>query len=101
MDSTVLRFSFDDGVDFTEAELTLHLALLAAEGVFGPAEIRVNFAYRAVPEEACIEIEGGTFVNELIARMFVSLLLNEFGREAFKVRRMPTMPVNFTTEVAA
>lgn len=84
------RFEFHDRATRAEAELTLHLATYAVEGLFGAARVRLDASPRIdVPRQA-ITIDGATNVGAALASVFTSLLLREFGPDAFRVRRGAT-----------
>ncbi len=86
MVSGTYRFEFDRGVPLEEAETTLHLALIAAEGLFGRARVRLDARYHI--DEACrrIDVRAATEVGAAVARIFAAFLLREFGEEALSVR---------------
>lgn len=86
--TTRYRFEFEQAVPVTEAEQTLHLALFAAEGLFGEARVRMDAKYTIDEANRCLVADATTEVGSAVARMFTALLLREFGEEAFRVRRM-------------
>ncbi|MEO0474352.1 MAG: hypothetical protein AAF085_00080 [Planctomycetota bacterium] len=83
--NTTYRFRFDDQTDLDEAESTLHLAILAAEGLFGEALLRVRFSYRRDDDSRCLQVNGGNEISESVVRIFTSLAIKEFGSTAFSV----------------
>jgi len=89
MSSNEYRFQFKPDVDLPEAEGTMRLSLLAAEGLFGEARVRTEVSYTVDPLRAEIRIAGDTPVGETVTQIFTSLLSHEFGRSAFSVRREP------------
>jgi hypothetical protein len=89
MSHTEHRFQFTPEVDLQEAEATLRLSLLAAEGLYGEARIRTDVSYSIEPLRSAIRVEGGAPVSEAVAQIYTSLLSHEFGRRAFTVRRSP------------
>jgi len=86
MNRTVYRFTFCRAADLTEVEATLHLALFASEGLFGPARVRLDAAYRLDVARSAILVDATTEVGSVVARIFTSLLLRELGAHAFEVR---------------
>lgn len=89
MRTAVFRFSFGRGADLAEAEATLHLAVLAAEGLLGEARVRMEFAYHPDPPRSAILVDGGTPSGDAIVRVYTAFLTREFGPDGFAVRRMP------------
>lgn len=87
MQSRALRFVFTRVVPFEEAESTLHLAILAAEGLFGEALVRMELSYIADPSRRVIHIETGSVPGDAVARIFTFFALREFGGGAFVVGR--------------
>lgn len=87
MRTSEFRFQFTADVDLAEAENTLRLSLLAAEGLHGEAKVRTEVTYAVDPIRAEIRVSGGTTPAEATAQIYTSLLSHEFGREAFTVRR--------------
>lgn len=85
MNETTYRFRFNDTIELDEAESTLHLAILAAEGLFSEALLRVSFSYRRDDEGHCLHVNGGDEISETVIRIFVSFVIKEFGSTAFTV----------------
>lgn len=86
MPADVHRFEFDDHATCVEAELTLHLAICAVEGLFGAATVRLLAGYHVDESHHAITIDGTTDVGAALVRIFTSLTLREFGDHAFQVR---------------
>jgi hypothetical protein len=101
MPADVYRFEFDRSVPLADAEMSLHLALFAVEGLYGQARVRLDGTYRADEQSHVIIINGATEVGAAIARVFTNLLVREFGEEAFKVRAMESQPRARAEERAA
>ena len=89
MNPTTYRFSFADLAQLDEAESTLHLAILAAEGLYGEALLRVEFAYSLDDEGTCLHVHGGNDVSDTVVRIFTALAIKEFGATAFTVSSAP------------
>lgn len=87
MRDTEFRFQFTADVDLAEAEGTLRLSLLAAEGLHGEAKVRTEVTFAVDPVRAEIRVAGGGIVTENVVQICTALLTHEFGREAFTVRR--------------
>lgn len=93
MSDTVFRFSFRSGIDLTEVEATLHLAIVAAEGLFGEARVRMEVAYHIDAAHSVILIDGRTAAGDAVVRVFTAFTTREFGEDAFEVRRT-SQPIN-------
>jgi hypothetical protein len=87
MSQLAYRFVFDPAVSLAEAEMTLHLALVAVEGLYGQARVRMQAAYKVRPDEHAIVVDASTTIGGSLAEVFTSLSLKEFGDDAVHVRR--------------
>jgi len=83
----VYRFRFRSDIDLAEAESTLHLAIVAAEGLFGEAQTRMDVAYAVDPSITAVIVDASTEVGQAVSAIFTAFVLREFGRQAFDVRR--------------
>jgi len=99
MRTDVFRFTFAPFVDMIEAEATLQLAIVAAEGLFGEARTRTDVGYFADVPRHVIVVDGSTPAGSAVVRIFVAFVTHEFGADAFAVRRVTTAPAQ--TSVAA
>ena len=86
MTENVYRFKFEPSVPIVEAELTLHLAMYAIEGLYGQARVRLEAAYHLDAERRTILVDGGTEVGAALVKVFTRLLIREFGEDGFHVR---------------
>ena len=82
------RFSFAECVRLRDAEDTLLLSLLAAEGIYGQARVRMDAAYAVDAPLKAIVVDSGTQVGEDVCGIFTSFITREFGPGAFRVRRL-------------
>jgi hypothetical protein len=89
MNATTYRFRFNSDTDLDEAESTLHLAILAAEGIFSEALLRMSFTYDRDDAERCLATNGGDEISETVVRIFTSFAIKEFGSTAFTVSSTP------------
>lgn len=85
-DSTL--FVFEPHVALTDAEMSLHLAMFAVEGLVGRVQVRLDGKYQIDADKHAIAIDGGNRVSQLIARVFAGLLNREFGEDAFRIERV-------------
>jgi hypothetical protein len=95
----VFRFLFSSDVPLDEAEMTLQLATFAAEGLFGMARVRLDFGYHVDAARRAILLDGTREVGSTIVKLFVGLLLREFGEDAFRVE--PVQSVEHQRKEAA
>lgn len=93
MSDSVFRFAFRPGVNLAEVESTLHLAILAGEGLFGEARVRMEVAYHVDTPHSVILIDGRTSAGDAVVRVFTAFITREFGEDAFEVRRT-SQPIN-------
>jgi hypothetical protein len=84
----VYRFTWEPNVSLNEAELTLHLAGYAVEGLFGQTRVRLDFSYFVDAPRRTIFIDGTTEVGAAIVKVFMGLAFREFGENAFQVCRV-------------
>jgi len=87
MSDTVFRFSFRSGVDLTEVEATLHLAILAGEGLFGEARVRMEVTYLLDAAQRVVLLDGRTSAGDAVVRIFTSFITREFGEDSFVASR--------------
>ena len=93
MNTAVFRFSLakgTGGVDLTEAQATLRLAILAAEGLFGEACVRMEVSYHTDAPRSAIYVDATTPSGDAVVRIFTAFLSREFGPDRFTVRRLPS-----------
>ena len=96
MSFSTIRFVFEPGVSLVDAEMTLHLAMFAVEGLLGAARVRLDFSYCVDAPRRTILVDGTTDVGEAIARVFTGLVLREFGEASLRVRRVDHCPATQT-----
>lgn len=90
MRTDVFRFTFTPAVNMLEAEATLQLAIVAAEGLFGEARTRMDAAYLVDAPRASMLVDGNTSVGNAVIRIFTAFATHEFGADAFSIRRVTT-----------
>jgi len=86
--SPVLRFVFADRVCISDAEATLHLAILAAEGLFGASRVRMDVAYFVDRTRGVIHLDTGSIPGDAVSRIFTVFAAREFGDASFTVGRV-------------
>jgi hypothetical protein len=92
MTTDIHRFELDRKIPLEDAEMSLHLAMIAAEGLFGRARVRLDAGYHADEPRHAIIVDGTTEVGAVVTRVFTALLLREFGEDSFRVRRAELRP---------
>jgi hypothetical protein len=93
MATNVYRFEFAQHVPLKEAEMTLQLASIAAEGLFGEARVRLELDYFVDEPYRTIIVDGTTEVGQAVVRIFTGLALVEYGRRAFCVQQVEPCPI--------
>jgi hypothetical protein len=88
MAKVTYRFELTPAVPLAEAEMSLHLAMMALEGLFGRAGVRLDARYRLDKAGTAITVDGSSQVGESLVRVFAALLIREFGDDSFGVRRV-------------
>lgn len=89
MSQNTYRFDVGQAVPLDEAEMSLHLAMIALEGLFSPAAVRLDARYHVNTSLRVIVVDGSTEIGETLVRVFTTLLAREFGDDRFAVRRLP------------
>ena len=84
----IYRYKFSADLNFTEAEDSLLLAALAAEGLHGRSQVRLDASFCTSREKGSCVIDARTEVGRSIAKIFTGFLTREFGDEAFQVERI-------------
>src|SRR5690349_1650792 len=97
MPQTVYRFHIGERVPLDEAEMSLHLAMIALEGLFSPAAVRLDARYHLDGPGRAILVDGSTPLGRSLVRVFTTLLCREFGDECFAVRRIPSSDGSLVT----
>ena len=86
------RFVFKEEVSVLDAELSLHLAIFAIEGLFGAARVRLDASYAIDEPRRVIIVDASNEVGEALVRVFTNLLLREFGDDSLQVERVDAHP---------
>ncbi len=86
MTANVFRFTFEPMVPLAEAEMTMHLATYAVEGLYGEARVRLEVSYHIDDALRSITVGGGTEVGAALVKVFTRLLIRELGEDGFHVR---------------
>jgi hypothetical protein len=81
-------FVLEPRVPLADAEMSLHLAMFAVEGLAGRVRVRLDCNYQVDGAKNAIVIDSSTHVGQMITRVFAGLLLREFGEDAFHIERV-------------
>jgi hypothetical protein len=81
------RYRFADRVGLRDAGDTLLLSVLAVEGLFGAARVRMDFAFATDEAIRVIVVDASTDVGQAVSGIFTAFLSREFGPDAFCVKR--------------
>jgi len=92
MNRDSFRFQFESDVPLDEAEMSLHLAIFAVEGLFGQARVRLDAGYALDAEAHALVIDASNEVGATVVKVFTGLLVREFGEDAFEVDRVDSVP---------
>jgi len=79
------KYQFARRVRLQDAEDTLLLALLAAEGIHGRPRVRMDSAYAVDPAVRTIVVDSSTDVGQDVCGIYTSFLTKEFSGQAFDV----------------
>lgn len=102
MTAGMFHFFFNSQVNLESAEMTLHLAMLSAEGLFGKARVEIEFQYELDHFKNAIAVNGHKEVGTTVAKIYAGLLLREIGPDAFSVEaKSPGCRCHKPEEVAA
>ena len=82
------RYRFAERVDMRGAEDLVFLSILAADGLFGEARVRMDAAYAVDESIRALVIDAGTPVGLVVNCIFTAFALREFGPCAIHVRRV-------------
>lgn len=95
MTAPAYRYSFVDDRTFTDAEESLRLALLAAEGIYGAARILLNVRMIVTPSERTMLISDNGDESQAVNRSLTQFLMRECGPDQFEVDRVCTTTPEF------
>jgi len=82
------RYRFEAGIDLHAAEETLLLSILATEGLYGQARVKMDLAYSVDTAIRAIIVGAGTDVGQALNAIFTAFILRKFGSSRVHVRRV-------------
>lgn len=88
MSQEVHRYKFEASAPADEIESTVLLAILAAEGLHGQSQVRLDASYAFDSEKRTCVIDASTDVGRDVSRIFAGFAIREFGEAAFTVTRV-------------
>lgn len=92
-------YKFRNQDHLNEAQDTMLLALLAAEGLFGRCRVRMDAAWAADETINVIVIDAQTLVGTAVSLIFTAFLNADIGADAFDVRRVEILAAFVAGEV--
>ena len=81
-------YRFNPDISMDAVKDSLHLAVMAVEGLKGRTRIQLEARFQLDRTERSCVIDANTEVGENIVRIFTGFLTKEFGEKAFKVERV-------------
>ena len=75
-------------VPLADLEAMLVVAMSAAEGIHGRAQVRLDARFGLDREHRTCHMDASTEVGRTLAHVFTELLTRGFGEEAFQVERV-------------
>ena len=100
MNREVHRYNFESSVLPEEIESSVLLAILAAEGLHGQSQVRLDARYLFDAEKRACVIDASTDVGRDVSRIFAGFAIREFGESSFTVERIAGAPEPEKEEVA-
>ncbi len=82
------KFKFLSGPALQEAEKTLLLSTVAAEGLYGEARVRMDATYVVDKDLNTITVDTSSRVGQDIASIFTAYITKELSQSKFIVRRL-------------
>jgi len=98
---TLYRYSFQADVPKAEVQASLLLAVIAAEGLHGEAQTRLDAGHAVSGKFGACVIDASTPVGRDLAKVFTAFLRREFGEDSFRVERISLIPTQPTNPEAA
>ncbi len=81
---TTHTFRFSSRDDFSDAELTLKLAMLSVKGIYTDELVRYLVHVLVRPDERSICIQNKNQVSTILIRIFMRMIHEEFGYQAIQ-----------------
>lgn len=88
MNGDVFRYQFSSGLDITEVEATVMLAILATESLHGESRVRLETLHRFDARQRSCVIDASGEVGRDLSRLFLGFISREFGKDSFRVERV-------------
>jgi hypothetical protein len=98
MNTNAYRFTFHDDIPMTEVRDSILLAAIAAEGVHGRHQVRLDAGYWVDNDEHACVVDFATQVGRTVSLIFTTLVAREFGEDAFKVERIDAEESGFSPD---
>lgn len=81
------NWTVSESANMDDAEGTLIVSAIAAEGLYGRARVRVDSDFAVDHARRTCTVNADTEVGHGIARIFTELLILEIGEDAFQTKR--------------
>ncbi|QDU28894.1 hypothetical protein ETAA8_40000 [Anatilimnocola aggregata] len=85
MNAHVYRYEFGPDVANDDIEVAIVMAIMAAESLYGEAEVRLNARYFFDAERHACVIDVATELGASFNKLFMGFLSRECGPDSFKV----------------
>ena len=92
MNRDVYRYRFSRETPMGEVRDSLHLAIFAAEGLHGRAQVRLDAGFLVDEQQHACVVDAATPAGRTVAQVFTGLLARQFGEDAFTVERVVEPP---------
>ena len=80
-------WTVSESANMDDAEETLIVSAIAAEGLYGRARVRIDGDFTVDHAQRACTVNADTKVGRSIAQIFTELLILEIGEDKFKVNR--------------
>ena len=82
-------YSFSPSIDIVDVEATVTLAALATESLHGEARMQLEGRHTFDAAQRTCVIDASGEVGRDFNQLFLGFMRREFGRESFRVSRIP------------
>ena len=93
MNRQAYRYEFTDQTSLADVKDSLFLAIFAAEGVHGRAQVRLDVGFCLDEKARACVVDAGTAVGKTVAQIFTGLLTRQVGEGAFTVEHVFGEPI--------
>jgi hypothetical protein len=101
MTGGIYRFAFHEDAAFSDVRDSLFVAIYAAEGLFGRAQVQLETGIWIDEKAHSCVIDAATEVGISVAKIFTCLVQRQFGEDGFKIDRVVEPPASAPLDTAA